>query len=151
MLDRKNFLFYSTIYFDEFAAYVNSFKVNGKFDAQAMCDGMVEAKEALQDNNINTENAFAKRLLEIAVKLRDNKRKAGTASADARWGNNSPIPPPADKSEFAEFVAQKNLPEDIAQDWYALNSERGWKDQAGNRIKNWKGALINYCKKEMKK
>ena len=87
-----------------------------------------------------------------------NERKTTRAAqASAKNGESggrppsAPIPPPADKSEFAEFVAQKNLPENIAQDWYALNSERGWNDHVGNRIKNWKGALINYCKKELKK
>lgn len=84
----------------------------------------------------------------------ERKNQYPTASENGASGGrppSAPIPPPADKSEFAEFVAQKNLPENIAQDWYALNSERGWNDQAGNRIKNWKGALINYCKKELKK
>ena len=138
--------FWAKVFFQEFQAHYIEMS-----DEEIVKDikRSIVSLTKLDGNN----DSFGAKMVQMANE-RINGRPAKASAKNGESGGrppSAPIPPPADKSEFAEFVAQKNLPENIAQDWYALNSERGWNDQAGNRIKNWKGALINYCKKEMKK
>lgn len=52
---------------------------------------------------------------------------------------------PNSREEFHAFVADNNLHEGLAEEWYAIHEARGWVDENGNTIKNWRGALKNYC------
>ena len=52
---------------------------------------------------------------------------------------------PNSREEFHAFVADNNLHEGLAEEWYAMHEARGWVDENGNPIKNWRGALKNYC------
>lgn len=52
---------------------------------------------------------------------------------------------PKSREEFHAFVADNNLHEGLAEEWYAIHEARGWFDENGNPIKNWRGALKNYC------
>lgn len=52
---------------------------------------------------------------------------------------------PNSREEFHAFVADNNLHEGLAEEWYAIHEARGWVDENGNPIKTWRGALKNYC------
>ena len=52
---------------------------------------------------------------------------------------------PNSREEFHAFVADNNLHEALAEEWYAIHEARGWVDENGNPIKNWRGALKNFC------
>lgn len=100
----------------------------------------------------------------------DKARKA----ANARWGVNSQgtteggsqpptgRPPgnqmgaaakrplrnrgPITKEEFRQFVYEQDLHIGLSEEWYDIHQSRGWVDRDGVPIKNWKGALTNYCR-----
>ena len=65
-----------------------------------------------------------------------------SASARSRAKNSRC---PNSREEFHAFVADNNLHEGLAEEWYAIHEARGWVDENGNPIKNWRGALKNYC------
>lgn len=50
------------------------------------------------------------------------------------------------KNSLYDFVRQFHLNEFVARNWYEWHIENGFTDQQGNPIKNWKGALLNYCR-----
>lgn len=58
---------------------------------------------------------------------------------------------PNSREDFHAFVADNNLHEDLAEEWYAMHDARGWVDENGNPLKNWRGALKNYCIKTEQK
>lgn len=58
---------------------------------------------------------------------------------------------PNSREEFHAFVADNNLHEALAEEWYAIHEARGFVDENGNPIKNWRGALKNYCIKTEQK
>lgn len=58
---------------------------------------------------------------------------------------------PNSRDEFHAFVADNNLHEGLAEEWYAIHEAREWVDRDGNPIKDWRGALYNYCNKTEKK
>lgn len=59
---------------------------------------------------------------------------------------------PKNKQEVIDFAIDNGLDTDDASTWAEQNlKERKGKDKFGNRIENWKGALINYCKSETAK
>ena len=58
---------------------------------------------------------------------------------------------PNSREDFHAFVADNNLHEGLAEEWFAIHEARGWVDENGNPIKNWRGALINYCIKTEQK
>lgn len=64
-------------------------------------------------------------------------------------GRNSRCP--NSREEFHAFVADNNLHEGLAEEWYAMHEARGWVDRDGKPIKEWKGALYNYCTKTEQK
>lgn len=77
-------------------------------------------------------------------------RKSQSHSANARpRAKNSRCP--NSREEFHAFVADNNLHEGLAEEWYAMHEEREWLDKNGNPIKDWRGALYNYCTKTEKK
>lgn len=58
---------------------------------------------------------------------------------------------PNSREDFHAFVADNNLHEGLAEEWYAIHEARGWVDENGYPIKNWRGALKNYCIKTEQK
>lgn len=58
---------------------------------------------------------------------------------------------PNSREEFHAFVADNKLHEGLAEEWYAMHEARGWVDRDGKPIKEWKGALYNYCTKTEQK
>lgn len=76
----------------------------------------------------------------------DSVRGTLLHSAPARFrAKNSRCP--NSREEFHAFVADNNLHEGLAEEWYDIHESRGWVDENGNPIKNWRGALKNYCVK----
>ena len=64
---------------------------------------------------------------------------------------DKPHPPkpknePCTKNSLYDFIKQFHLNEFIARNWYEWHNENGFKDKQGKIIKNWKGALLNYCR-----
>lgn len=53
---------------------------------------------------------------------------------------------PTTKEEFRQFVYEQDLNISLAEDWYAMHEARDWTDNEGGPLKNWKGALTNYCR-----
>lgn len=86
--------------------------------------------------------------------IREDSQGIRTAAAITK-SNGSARPPvrssamnsrcPNSREEFHAFVADNNLHEGLAEEWYAIHEARGWVDENGNPIKNWRGALKNYC------
>ena len=58
---------------------------------------------------------------------------------------------PNSREEFHAFVADNNLHEGLAEEWYAMHEAREWVDKNGNPIKDWRAALYNYCTKTEQK
>ena len=80
----------------------------------------------------------------------DSVRGTPLHSAPARsLAKNSRCP--NSREDFHAFVADNNLHECLAEEWYAIHEARGWVDENGNPIKNWRGALKNYCIKTEQK
>lgn len=50
------------------------------------------------------------------------------------------------KDNLYDFIKQFHLNESLARNWYEWHNENGFKDKQGKIIKNWKGALLNYCR-----
>ena len=74
----------------------------------------------------------------------DSVRGTPLHSAPARQrAKNSRCP--NSREDFHAFVADNNLHEGLAEEWYDIHEARGWVDENGNPIKNWRGALKNFC------
>lgn len=58
---------------------------------------------------------------------------------------------PNSREDFHAFVADNKLHEGLAEEWYAIHEARQWVDKNGNPIKDWRGALYNYCTKTEQK
>lgn len=59
---------------------------------------------------------------------------------------------PKSMAEVSDFACSENLDYDDARLWWEQNFvERNGKDKDGNRITNWHGALINFCKSQENK
>lgn len=112
------------------------------------------------------EGTFARKLLDEANEFKAKKSEAGKKGMEARWGGNSSNPTrppprqptrirpisvgrcPSDREEFKSFVAESNLHPGLSEEWFAIHEGRGWVDESGEPIKNWKGAVTNYCNKK---
>ncbi len=83
------------------------------------------------------------------------QRRAGGSVREAV----DPFPParqrvklPSSMQDVADFANRENLDYDDARLWWEQNFvERNGKDKDGNRITNWHGALINFCKSQENK
>ena len=59
---------------------------------------------------------------------------------------------PSSMQDVADFANRENLDYDDARLWWEQNFvERKGRDKDGNRITNWHGALINFCKSQANK
>lgn len=76
-------------------------------------------------------------------------RVGNVARTPVRSGRNSRCPD--SREDFHAFVADNKLHEGLAEEWYAIHEAREWVDKNGNPIKDWKGALYNYCTKTEQK
>jgi len=76
-------------------------------------------------------------------------RVGNVARPPVRSGRNSRCPD--SREDFHAFVADNKLHEGLAEEWYAIHEARDWVDKNGNPIKDWKGALYNYCTKTEQK
>jgi len=119
----------------------------GEVDFEKLGREEYEFRKALAFKNFKNSDR-AKQAFYESVEVYNAHKQSGQSGGRPPFKE---IPPPKDKQEFYDFVAEKNLHEKLAQDWYALNEERKWKDKRGNPIKNWKGALIGYIRQELKK
>lgn len=120
---------------------------NQEFTADALTSDDREFKSD-SGNAGNMESATSANYSEA----RESQGRAGalcngvplTESAPARFrAKNSRCP--NSREDFHAFVADNNLHEGLAEEWYAIHEARGWVDENGNPIKNWRGALKNYC------
>lgn len=89
---------------------------------------------------------------------RESQRRAGALCNGVPLTESAPARPraknsrcPNSREEFHAFVADNNLHEALAEEWYAIHEARGWVDENGYTIKNWRGALKNYCIKTEQK
>lgn len=97
------------------------------------------------DRRISTDEALD--LLRAGVMAPSSApTRKGSALTPARNSRR-----PTSREEFHAFVADNSLHEDLAEEWYAMHDARGWVDENGNPLKNWRGALKNYCIKTEQK
>lgn len=89
---------------------------------------------------------------------RESQRRAGADSVRGTPSHSAPARSrtknsrcPNSREDFHAFVADNNLHEGLAEEWYAIHEARGWVDENGYPIKNWRGALKNYCIKTEQK
>ena len=89
---------------------------------------------------------------------RESQRRAGADSVRGTPSHSAPARSrtknsrcPNSREDFHAFVADNNLHEALAEEWYAIHEARGWVDENGYPIKNWRGALKNYCIKTEQK
>ena len=89
---------------------------------------------------------------------RESQRRAGADSVRGTPLHSAPARQraknsrcPNSREEFHAFVADNNLHEGLAEEWYAIHEAREWVDKNGNPIKDWRGALYNYCTKTEQK
>lgn len=96
-----------------------------------------------------TDGSAASRMRDEAVKMVEAKSKRAKAAAAARWGPPSEsIPLPRKKQDVIDFAIDKGLDLADVEQWIAMSlKERRGRDKDGKAIKNWKGALINFCQK----
>ena len=72
-----------------------------------------------------------------------NQTRAGAAPLDHAPARNLP----RNKEEVRLFAIDNGLDVDDANDWAEMNlRERHGRDKDGKPIRNWKGAILNYCK-----
>ena len=104
-------------------------------------------------NSERAKEAFeeAKEVYEKRVKAGEN---GGRPPNPPKPPNETKIKPiqlgrcPSSKDEFRDFVAENNLHVALAEEWFDLHQSREWTDESGEPIKNWKGAVTNYCNKK---
>lgn len=49
--------------------------------------------------------------------------------------------------DIYHFASEENICDALAHAFFEMNNRRYWRDANGQKIKNWKGAFINYSKK----
>ena len=89
---------------------------------------------------------------------RESQRRAGADSVRGTPLHSAPARSraknsrcPNSREDFHAFVADNKLHEGLAEEWYAIHEAREWVDKNGNPIKDWRGALYNYCTKTEQK
>jgi len=50
------------------------------------------------------------------------------------------------KTTLYDFASNEKLDEIDAREWFEMTKRQKFCDRYGKKIKNWKGALINFCK-----
>lgn len=129
-----------------------------KPDGSAITRNETRAHDALEQSANNygdaatCEGAEATTTISNFSEARQSKGRAGADSVRGTLLHSSPARfraknsrCPNSREEFHAFVADNNLHEGLAEEWYAIHEARGFVDENGNPIKNWRGALKNYC------
>ena len=79
-----------------------------------------------------------------------NQTRAGAGTQALESPSSLPSPVrnlPRNKEEVRLFAIDNGLDVDDANDWAEMNlRERHGRDKDGKPIRNWKGAILNYCK-----
>ena len=91
---------------------------------------------------------------EVTTKNQRQRRAGGSVreTVDPLPPARQRVKPPSSMQDVAEFANRENLDYDDARLWWEQNFvERKGRDKDGNRITNWHGALINFCKSQAKK
>lgn len=96
-----------------------------------------------------TDGSAASSMRDEAIKMVEARSERAKSAAAARWGPPSgSIPLPKRKQEVIDFAVEKGLDLADVEQWIAMSlKERRGRDKDGKAIKNWKGALINFCQK----
>lgn len=82
---------------------------------------------------------------------RESRRTGANAPKGGRTSQSHSAPArpplPRNKEEVRLFAIDNGLDVDDANDWAEMNlRERHGRDKDGKPIRNWKGAILNYCK-----
>lgn len=95
------------------------------------------------------DGSAASRMRDEAVKMVEARSERAKLAAKARWGPPAEsIPLPRKKQEVIDFAIDKGLDMADVEQWIAMSlKDRRGRDKDGKSIKNWKGALINFCQK----
>lgn len=116
-----------------------SIEFRKKKQAAGQAGGLAKARNSQEAANGNA--AEDRNPLTSCTTLGSGKPARGAAAKHPlrnRW--------PTTKEEFRQFVYEQDLNISIAEDWYAIHEARDWTDNEGGPLKNWKGALTNYCR-----
>lgn len=112
-------------------------------DSQAKPDG-----SAITRNETRAHDALgpsASEALESQGRAGANAPKGGRTSQSHSAPARPPLP--RNKEEVRLFAIDNGLDVDDANDWAEMNlRERHGRDKDGKPIRNWKGAILNYCK-----
>lgn len=108
--------------------------------------------EAATSDGADVSTTFSDNFEARQSQARESQRRAGADSVRGTPLHSAPARPraknsrcPNSREEFHAFVADNNLHEGLAEEWYAIHEARGWVDENGNPIKNWRGAIKNFC------
>ena len=103
--------------------------------------------ESFMSVNPEGEN-FGAKMVRKANEAMERVSETNRRNANKRWNReHDECPLPKNKEEVRLFAVDHGLDVDYAMEWAELSlKERKGRDKAGNPIKNWKGALINYVK-----
>ena len=117
-----------------------------------------KAKIAYDANVENGKKGGRPRKDSVEDGARESQGRAGADSVRGTPSHSAPARSraknsrcPNSREDFHAFVADNNLHENLAEEWYAMHESRGWVDRDGKPIKDWKGALYNYCTKTEQK
>ena len=119
---------------------------DGEFKSDSGYAANLESATSANNSMVTTTQALVSQRRAGADSVRGTPLHSAPARSRAK---NSRCP--NSREDFHAFVADNNLHEGLAEEWYAIHEARGWVDENGNPIKNWRGALKNYCIKTEQK
>ena len=134
---------------------------NGKKGGRPRKDTTADAPTR-EDGEFKSDSGYAGNLESATSannsEARESQRRAGADSVRGTPSHSAPARSraknsrcPNSREDFHAFVADNNLHENLAEEWYAMHESRGWVDRDGKPIKDWRGALYNYCTKTEQK
>ena len=99
---------------------------------------------------VSTDEARQSRQVSATADALVNQTRAGAGAQALDSPSSHPSPVrnlPRNKEEVRLFAIDNGLDVDDANDWAEMNlRERHGRDKDGKPIRNWKGAILNYCK-----
>lgn len=129
-------------------------KLNDQETAQASTNaGEASSREAEDESATFSGADFTARQCRQVSATADalvNQTRAGAGAQALESPSSLPSPVrnlPRNKEEVRLFAIDNGLDVDDANDWAEMNlRERHGRDKDGKPIRNWKGAILNYCK-----
>lgn len=101
-------------------------------------------------DQVSTDEARESRQVSATADALVNQTRAGAGAQALESPSSLPSPVrnlPRNKEEVRLFAIDNGLDVDDANDWAEMNlRERHGRDKDGKPIRNWKGAIRNYCK-----